>query len=102
MPSEIMRPTTDTSIEMPRLQRGSKGSYVLVLQLMLLNRFYDIPDNELNLEFGEQTEQEVINFQRDWGLEQTGIVDDETWKMLESTPERQKLYTVTIPHLNKE
>lgn len=95
----IPTPSGDTE---PVLKKGSKGSYVSLLQTQLLNRGYKLPKYGADGSFGAETEAAVKLFQQDWGLPVTGIVDEATWKLLESSPERQKLYTVTIPHLDKE
>ena len=50
-------------------------------------------------DFGSATEKAVKQFQRDWNLQQDGVVGPKTWAMLQSTPGKEILYTVTIPHL---
>ena len=64
------------------LSLGSRGESVRVLQFFLsyaaaFNDFVSLPS--FNGEFDEQTRQSVISFQQYKGLEQTGIVDEETW-----------------------
>lgn len=93
---------TDTTVELPTLRKGSKGSYVTLLQTLLLNRGYQLPKFGADGDFGNETLAAVKQFQKDWGLTVDGVVGKTTWKYLETSPEKQKLYTVTIPHLSKE
>lgn len=95
-------PPTDTTVKMPTLRKGSKGEYVTLLQTLLLNRGYALPKYGADGSFGNETLEAVKHFQQDHGLEADGIVGDKTWEKLETSPEKQKLYTVTIPHLSKE
>lgn len=97
-----VQPSTDTAVKLPTLRKGSRGSYVTLLQTLLLNRGYQLPKYGADGDFGNETLAAVKQFQQDWGLTVDGIVGTKTWETLESSPERQKLYTVTIPHLTKE
>lgn len=96
-------PEPDKPETKPTLKRGSKGSYVTLLQTLLLNRNYSLPRYGADGDFGSETEKAVKQFQQDWGLKVDGIVGRDTWKALESSMELKKiLYTVTIPHISKE
>lgn len=92
----------DMDEKLPILKKGSKGSYVTLLQTKLMNRGYKLPKYGADGSFGNETLTAVKQFQQDWGLKVDGIVGEATWKMLDSSPEKQKMYTVTIPHRTKE
>lgn len=85
----------------PTLRRGSKGSYVSLLQTMLMNKGYNIGACGIDGDFGKDTETAVKQFQRDWGLDVDGVVGEKTWNKLQTSVDR-KQFTVTIPHLNKD
>lgn len=76
----------EVSLQYPEdLRRGSQGLYVSILQyyLNVVSTFTEglsaIPINGI---FGENTENLVRSFQRNAGLSETGIVDEETWNVL--------------------
>ena len=94
--------TPDIPEVKPTLRKGDKGPYVTLLQTQLLNRGYKLPKYGADGSFGNETQAAVKQFQKDWGLKEDGIVGEETWKFLESSPEKMKLYTVTIPGVSKE
>lgn len=102
VPVPTVNPEDDATVKLPTLRKGSRGSYVALLQTKLLNRGYRLPKYGADGSFGNETLAAVKQFQQDWGLNADGVVGEKTWAMLESSPERQKLYTVTIPHLTKE
>lgn len=67
------------------LKEGSKGRYVYRLQeylrrVSLVNQ--NIPNITLDGIFGSETKKAVMSFQKEYGLEVTGIVDDEMWDKL--------------------
>lgn len=67
------------------LKEGSKGRYVYRLQeylrrVSLVNQ--NIPNIALDGIFGSETKKAVMSFQKEYGLEVTGIVDDEMWDKL--------------------
>lgn len=67
------------------LKEGSKGRYVYRLQeylrrVSLVNQ--NIPNIALDGIFGSETKKAVMSFQKVYGLEVTGIVDDEMWDKL--------------------
>ena len=95
-------PPEDTTVKLPTLRKGDKGSYVSLLQTLLLNRGYQLPKYGADGSFGNETLTAVKQFQQDWGLTVDGVVGPKTWEMLEQSPEKQKLYTVTIPHISRE
>ena len=95
-PADDEIPTDD----LPTVRRGDKGNAVRSMQTLLLERGYDLGKWGADGDFGAQTEKAVKQFQRDWGLKVDGVCGEQTWKMLMSTPEKPKQYTVTIPHLS--
>ena len=94
----IVPPVPETK---PTLRKGSKGSYVTLLQTELLNRGYKLPIYGADGNFGTETVIAVKQFQTDNGLTADGVVGRATWAKLEESTEKQKLYTVTIPHMTK-
>jgi len=62
------------------LRRGSRGECVRVLQEALA--FLGYYTDEIDGIFGPKTEQAVIQFQRDTGIQVDGIVGPQTWGML--------------------
>lgn len=100
--SSAIIPPQDTTVKMPTLRKGDKGEFVTLLQTLLLNRGYQLPKYGADGSFGNETLTAVKQFQKDWGLTEDGIVGKNTWNMLETSPERKKLYTVTIPGLSLE
>lgn len=67
------------------LKEGSKGRYVYRLQeylrrVSLVNQ--NIPNITLDGIFGSETKKAVMSFQKEYGPEVTGIVDDEMWDKL--------------------
>lgn len=75
---------TNEPIEMPVLRRGSKGDLVRRVQAVLKEASYNI--GNLDGEFGAQTEAAVTAFQknRQWSVNQLGVIDQKTWKGLVS------------------
>lgn len=70
---------------LPTLKEGDTGNNVIILQnkLKILGYF----DASVTGSFGLTTTEAVKNFQRDYGLDPTGIVDYATWVVLyEETP----------------
>lgn len=76
----------DISIQFPDpLQIGSRGDSVRVMQYFLsyISAFNDfIPQTDVDGIFGAATEEAVRAFQRSKGLEDNGIVDEETWNQI--------------------
>lgn len=81
------------------IQKGDKGEEVKKIQKLLLERGYKLPKYGADGDFGSETEAAVKAFQKDWGLKQDGIVGEETLKMLESVPAKEKRYSVTVTGL---
>ena len=80
----------------------NKIEYEISINNGIIYDCYKLPKYGVDGDFGNETLEAVKQFQKDWGLTADGVVGEKTWAMLESSPEKQKLYTVTIPHLSKE
>lgn len=78
-----IQPATDTTVKLPTLRKGSKGSYVTLLQTMLINKGYKLPKYGADGDFGSETLAAVKKFQKDKGLTADGIVGPLTWGALE-------------------
>ncbi len=71
-------PTTTTN-------RGDRGENVVLLQFLLnyISTFFDVVPTVIQTGFfGSGTENSVKEFQRNFGLNPTGIVDSETWNRM--------------------
>ena len=88
----------DGKVPYPVLRRGSSGEYVKVAQEELQKRGYDIGSTGVDGKFGAKTEAAVKQFQRDWGLEQDGVIGPATWNRLLSAPVIET-YSITIKGL---
>jgi N-acetylmuramoyl-L-alanine amidase len=71
--------------ERPQLARGSRGTEVEELQ-ELLNALGYVP-GPIDGVFGENTEEAVMIFQQDTGLDADGIVGPRTWAALDTAAE---------------
>lgn len=102
-PSEpVITPPTDTSVDLPTLRKGSKGSYVTLLQTLLMNRGYQLPKFGADGDFGNETLTAVQQFQKNNGLTVDGIVGLKTWEILEREAKPAKTYVVHIPYLTED
>lgn len=101
IPAVVNKPAEGFGTKLPILQNGNKGSYVKKAQQLLKDRGYDLGICGVDGDFGPATEKAVRQFQKDWGLAETGIINQATWEKLESTPVKEKTYTVTIKGLSK-
>ena len=95
----------------PTLRRGDKGQYVVEMQTLLAGLGYDLGPCGNDGDFGKATKAAVERFQSDRGLTVDGICGPATWAALQNAPAPQpepeptpepgdKLYAVTIPHLD--
>jgi peptidoglycan hydrolase-like protein with peptidoglycan-binding domain len=66
--------------DLPTLRQGSRGDAVKGLQNALTARGYD--PGQLDGVFGPATTEAVKQFQSDFGLEEDGIVGQNTWQAL--------------------
>lgn len=72
-----------TKEEAPILRKGDKSDIVEFLQNRLLEEGYYL---ETDGDFGDETENALKKFQRDWGIEQDGVCGPVTWGTILSTP----------------
>lgn len=100
--TEPVQQPTDTNVKLPTLRKGSKGSYVTLLQTLLMNKGYKLPKYGADGDFGNETLEAVKRFQEDNGLTVDGVVGTRTWEMLEKADSKPKTYTVTLKGLTKE
>lgn len=82
----------------PTLRVGDSGTYVSLLQTMLIQRGYPLPKYGADGKYGNETFNAVKAFQSDSGLVSDGICGAKTWGALESI-EPTKHYTVSITGL---
>jgi len=94
-------PEPDPAEELPTLRRGSKGEYVRKAQQLLKAKGYSLGPCGVDGDYGSATEKAVRAFQRDWGLATDGVIGPKTWAMLQSTPDKETTYAVTITGLDK-
>lgn len=86
--------------EKPELQRGDDGPWVVMLQTELVQRGYKLPQYGVDGDFGAETESAVIQLQRDWDLDETGVCNAETWDILDNAPLPASSYKVIIHGLD--
>lgn len=65
-----------------RLKQGSFGDAVKELQAKLISCGYSCGSSGIDGDFGSATFEALLKFQRDNGLQESGIVDEETEKVL--------------------
>lgn len=75
----------------PELRAGSGGEWVLYLQ-QSLNHHYQQQVTDESGEFDTALESVVQHFQRQQGIEPTGVVDDGTWLVLTGAAEAPATY----------
>lgn len=74
--------STLTVTGLPLLRYGDKGECVRAAQLLLIGRGYSCGRYGADGEIGQDTYNAVIAFQRASGLQQDGIIGDQTWARL--------------------
>ncbi len=79
--------TSNMAAASPILQSGSHGHDVLLLQKKLQTVGYEIQSADGI--YGEETERAVAEFQRDQKIRITGIVNNATWRALQTAKKRQ-------------
>ena len=82
------------------LKKGDKGEKVREMQEKLLALGYKLPRYGADGSYGNETKSAVEQFQRDWGIPVTGIMNEETYERLMSV--KPIYYTVTISRLTAE
>lgn len=66
----------------PLLQMGDKGTFVRILQLLLLERGQKLPRYGADADFGGETQNAVERFQKENGLVVDSVVGEATWAKL--------------------
>lgn len=74
----------------PLIRRGSKGTYVVKCQQLLMAKGYSLPLYGADGDFGAEMYSAVIKFQREHGLEVDGIVGTKTWEALMAAEDVEK------------
>ena len=86
----------------PTIRKGSTGEDVVYCQQLLMKLGYDLSPYNADGKFGNKTVAAVKAFQKSKGLNADGVVGPLTWDALENAaPPGEKLYTVSIRHLDK-
>ena len=67
---------------MSYVQRGYKNRWVEYLQMSLVSLGYSIGSYGIDGNFGQSTENAVLDFQADNGLEEDGKVGNDTWEAI--------------------
>ena len=91
-------PTPPTPETKPTIKRGSSGTYVTLMQELLIQRGYSCGSCGADGKFGSDTQYAVKKFQQAAGLSVDGVCGPKTWAALESS-EPVKHYTVTVKGL---
>lgn len=94
-PAPSPEPAPETK---PTLRKGSSGSYVTLMQTMLIQRGFSCGSCGADGKFGSDTQYALKKFQQAAGLGVDGVCGAKTWAALESA-DPVKHYTVTISGL---
>lgn len=88
----------------PTIKKGSKGEYVSELQKDLLQLGYQLPKYGADGSFGKETQNALIQFQKDNGLAADGICGPLSWEAISDliSSGSGALWTVIIPGLSEE
>ena len=70
----------------PRLEEFDRGPWTQYAQERLQFHGFEPQDHKIDGLFGPMTKEAVRDFQGHWGLEVTGVIDEQTWQLLEGTP----------------
>lgn len=84
----------------PTISRGEKGLIAGDLQVKLRDLGY--PSGPVDAHFGSLTEQALMLFQSDNGLESDGVVGPKTWVALDNAPKREITITATVDTLRQK
>lgn len=69
-------------VEFPIIQYGDNSAYVTMIQTALAKIYQEF--TEIDGKYDYTTQEYIKRFQRENGLEETGIVDNNTWLLLQS------------------
>jgi peptidoglycan hydrolase-like protein with peptidoglycan-binding domain len=71
--------------DFPLIRKGSKGGYVTVAQVYLMNHGYDIGENGVDGIFGEKMEAAVRQFKKDADIpSKSGIIGPKVWEKMQT------------------
>ena len=73
---------TGSIIEFPQIQYGDFGSYVTLVQSALATIYPEF--TQITGEYDELTEAQVKTLQESYGIRVSGIIDNDTWLLLQS------------------
>jgi len=73
---------TGSIIEFPQIQYGDSGSYVTLVQSALATIYPEF--TQITGEYDELTEAQVKTLQESYGIHASGIIDNDTWLLLQS------------------
>jgi hypothetical protein len=76
------KPSSNITVILPMLSKGSKGQQAKNLQILLKGKGYDIGVYGADGDFGDKTKEAVMKFQKDNGLADDGVVGQDTWNAL--------------------
>ena len=66
----------------PTLRKGAEGNITKLVQERLISLGYDLSKYGADSNFGSETYEAVVKFQKDYGLSPDGIVGQNTWRNL--------------------
>jgi len=82
----------------PALRKGDKGIHVKDMQALLISKGYLLPVFGVDGDFGNETESQVLAFQRANGLEADGVAGPKTWEKL-NTRMDDAMFSVRVRNL---
>ena len=103
IPKGMDEPIPEPTPTHKTIRKGATGPEVVELQNDLIALDYDLTPYGADGKFGAKTETALKAFQKANGLVADGICGQKSWTALEEAikPKPQKLYTVTIKHLDE-
>lgn len=78
----VAAPVNTVAVKLPILRQGMTGEIVKSMQGILIARGFSVGPDKADGDFGYNTRQGVLNFQRSRGLTLDGIVGHDTWTAL--------------------
>lgn len=96
-PTPIVSQPTNPQPTSSLLKKENKGEQVKQLQQKLVSLGYSLPKYGCDGDFGQETLDQVLAFQRDHGLVVDGIVGQNTWSALNSANPKQVVQPTPKP-----
>lgn len=81
-PTEAVEEAKTVTVTLNQLSKGSKGSQVKNLQILLIGKGYSCGSSGADGDFGTNTDKALKKFQKDNGLDADGICGKNTWNKL--------------------